>query len=62
MSVQERQKRFMDAMTAAEKAYGIAVMPVVETEKLGEALLMKPKLKFVQIAGWVEPEEEGVAE
>lgn len=60
MTPQERYEQFVQAMAEAEKQYGIAVMPVVETEQLGDAVLARPKIKFVQVAGWAEPvvEEE----
>ncbi len=56
MTDQERQQGFYQAIRAAELAYGLTIQAEVKVEQLGEAVLMRPNLVIVPLAGWQPPE------
>lgn len=54
MTEHERQQGFYAAVRAAELTYGLTIQAEVTTEPLGEAILMRPHLVIVPLAGWVD--------
>ncbi|CAG1769755.1 hypothetical protein BAC2_00546 [uncultured bacterium] len=54
MTEHERQQGFYAAVRAAELTYGLTIQAEVNLEPLGEALLMRPHLVIVPLAGWVD--------
>lgn len=54
MTEQERQQGFYAAVRAAELTYGLTIQAELTTEPLGEALLMRPHLVIVPLAGWLD--------
>jgi hypothetical protein len=57
MTDAERQQAFYQAVRAAELAYGLTIQAEVKVEQLGEAVLMRPGLTIVPLAGWQPPEQ-----
>lgn len=58
MSEQERQQRFMELMRQAEQECGYTLTMTTLTEKLGEAVLIKPVLAISPVVGWIPPTSE----
>ncbi|GIK64825.1 MAG: hypothetical protein BroJett018_26190 [Chloroflexota bacterium] len=54
MTEHERQQGFYAAVRAAELTYGLTIQAELTTEPLGEAVLMRPHLVIVPLAGWVD--------
>lgn len=52
MTDQARQQGFYAAIRAAERTYGLTIQAEVNIEPLGEAVLMRPRLVIVPLAGW----------
>lgn len=56
MTDQERQQGFLKAVRQAEQQFGLTIIAVLQEERLGEALLVRPMLQVVKLEGWKEPE------
>lgn len=54
MTEPERPQGFYAAVRAAELTYGLTIQAEVQIEPLGEAVLMRPCLVIVPLAGWVD--------
>lgn len=59
MTNDERIKTFMDAYNTLITQYGVGLKPVMQPEKLGEAILIKPALQPVLVDDWQPPKVEG---
>lgn len=60
MSEQERADQFSKALNDLMKKYGLTLQPELHTEKLGDAVLVKPKLVLVPVPGWVPDEQSDI--
>lgn len=47
-----RKRDFLERVRAAEQDTGITLTAVVQQERLGEALLVRPHLSLTVIPGW----------
>jgi hypothetical protein len=55
MSEAERQQAFLQGLAVLCKVHGMNITATISTEYLGDAVLSKPVLSVVPIAGWQPP-------
>lgn len=58
MTIDERIKSFMDDYNVLMLRYGVGLKPIMQPEKLGEAILIKPALQPVLVDDWQEQKKE----
>jgi hypothetical protein len=55
MTDQERQQGFLKAVRQAEQQFGLTIIAVLQEERLGEALLVRPLLRVVILETHTHP-------